>query len=105
MYVDLYFSKNSVKIEEYNVLGMSALQVAMKIEEVELVPINPQAYPFSHEYTLAQYERKILQTLNFKLFPDTLYNWVDYLIEKWDSFVANHELDTNTHFFKSFVDI
>ena len=41
MYVDLYFSKNSVKIEEYNVLGMSALQVAMKIEEVELVPINP----------------------------------------------------------------
>ena len=105
MYVDLYFSKNSVKIEEYNVLGMSALQVAMKMEEVELVPINPQAYPFSHEYTLSQYERKILQTLNFKLFPDTLYNWVDYLIEKWDSFVANHELDTNTHFFKSFVDI
>ena len=43
MYIDLYFSKNRVKIEEYNVLGMSALWIAMKIEESKSVPINPSA--------------------------------------------------------------
>ena len=41
MYVDLYLSKKSVRLEEYNVLGLSALQIAMKIEEVDIVTINP----------------------------------------------------------------
>lgn len=89
MYVDLYLSKKRVRLEEYNVLGLSALQIAMKIEEVDIVTINPTGYPYSHEYTLADYERKILETLNFKLFPDTLYSWVDILIDYWDNFAAN----------------
>ena len=89
MYVDLYLSKKNVRLEEYNVLGLSALQIAMKIEEVDIVTINPTAYPYSPEYTLADYERKVLETLNFKLFPDTLYSWVDILIDYWDNFSAN----------------
>ena len=47
MYVDSYLSKNRVSIEEYNVLGISALQIAMKIEEVDIVSMNPSAYPYS----------------------------------------------------------
>ena len=53
MYVDLYLSKNRVNIEEFNVLGLSALQIAMKIEEVEIISMNPSAFPYSHEFTLA----------------------------------------------------
>ena len=71
---------------------MSALQIAMKIEGFDTVPMNPSTYRFSHEYTLAQYERKIVRALNFKLIPDTLFNWVDFLLDCWNSFAASQDL-------------
>ena len=95
MYVDSYLSKNRVSIEEYNVLGLSALQIAMKIEEVDIVSMNPSAYPYSQEFTLVQYEKKIVQSLNFKLLPDPLYSWVDLLIDYWDNYLANQKLKSN----------
>ena len=95
MYVDSYLSKNTVPIEEFNVLGLSALQIAMKIEEVDIVSMNPSAYPYSHHFTLAQYEKKIVTSLNFKLLPDTLCNWVDLLIDNWDNYLASQKLKSN----------
>ena len=35
MFVDLFLSKESVPIEDYNVLGLSSLQIAMKLEETD----------------------------------------------------------------------
>ena len=35
MIVDLFLSKESVPIEDYNVLGLSSLQIAIKLEEVD----------------------------------------------------------------------
>ena len=35
MIVDLLLSKESVPIEDYNVLGLSSLQIAMKLEETD----------------------------------------------------------------------
>ena len=95
MYVDSYLSKNTVPIEEFNVLGLSALQIAMKIEEVDIVSMNPSAYRYSHHFTLAQYEKKIVSSLKFKLLPDTLYSWVDLLIDNWDNYLASQKLKSN----------
>ena len=95
MYVDSHLSKNRVNIEEFNVLGLSALQIAMKIEEVDIISMNPNAYPYSHQFTLAEYEKKIVTSLKFKLLPDTLYSWVEILIDNWDNYLASQKLKSN----------
>ena len=35
MIVDLFLSKESVSIEDYNAVGLSSLQIAIKLEEVD----------------------------------------------------------------------
>ena len=51
MYLDLYLSKHTVPIQEYNSLAMGCLQIAMKLEEVDDACLNPGLNP-SHQVQL-----------------------------------------------------
>jgi len=33
-------------------------------------------------------EREVLEVLNFKLMPDTLYFWLDLSVKLWDLYVS-----------------
>ena len=52
MYLDLYLSKHTVPIQEYNNLAMGCLQIAMKLEEVDDACLNQDMNP-SHLAQLA----------------------------------------------------
>ena len=104
MYIDLYLSKNNVKAEEYNILGMSSLSIAMKLDEVDVVNLDDTKHPYSDEFTLAEYEKKVVSALEFKILPDTLYQWVEIFITYWDSFAANYKPIPIEHLFKYFWD-
>ena len=52
MYLDLYLSKHTVPIQEYNNLAMGCLQIAMKLEEVDDACLNQHMNP-SHQAQLA----------------------------------------------------
>ena len=75
MYVDLYLSRQSVMLSEFKLVGITALQMAMKIEEVELVALTRLAVPNDGEKVM-KFEQKFLKTLNFRLLPDTLNFWL-----------------------------
>ena len=52
MYLDLYLSKHTVPIQDYNSLAMGCLQIAMKLEEVDDECLNQGLNP-SHQVQLA----------------------------------------------------
>lgn len=83
MYVSLFLSKERVGVEEFDILGIAALQIAMKIEEIDIVSLNHRV-AYSPRFTLPQYETRIIDKLGKKLLPDTLYNWLEIFIEYWD---------------------
>ena len=105
MYIDLYLSKNNVKVEEYNILSMSSLSIAMKLDEVDVMNLDDTKNPYSDEFTLAEYEKKVVSALQFKILPDTLYQWVEIFITYWDCFAANYKPMPIEHLFKYVWDV
>ena len=83
---------------------MSSLQIAMKLEEIDVVNLESARHPYSQEYTLAQYEQKVMQVLEFKLLPDTLYHWVEILMTYWDNYAASLKPEPIGHLFKSILE-
>ena len=88
MYVSLFLSEERVGVEEFDILGIAALQIAMKIEEIDIVSLNHRV-AYSPRFTLPQYETRIINKLGMKLLPDTLYNWLEIFIEYWDQYSLN----------------
>lgn len=74
-------------------LGTTALYMAMKIEEV----VWKSSSKFS-EYTMfafsthqiANKEREMVLSFNWRLNPLTLSFWVDALCNQWDLYIASH---------------
>ena len=83
---------------------MSSLQIAMKLEEIDVVNLESARHPYSYKYTLAQYEQKVMQVLEFKLLPDTLYHWVEILMTYWDNYATSLEPKPIGHLFKSILE-
>ena len=95
-------SKKRVRADEFQLLGISALYLAMKMDEVELRRVTEFAFYTENAVSASQIavqERQIVQTLNFNILPDTLYFWVDLLMDQWDSFaLVTLELSTQNLF-------
>jgi hypothetical protein len=72
-YIDRFMSRRNVARETLQLLGVTALLVAAKFEEVSPPSINDLVYITDNTYTKAQIielEKLLLQTLNFQLgFP------------------------------------
>ena len=75
MYVDLYLSRESTLLSELKLVGITALQIAMKIEEVDLVALSRLIAPDDGEKVLKM-EQKMLRAFKFRLLPDTLNFWL-----------------------------
>ena len=99
MYVCLFLQKERVNVDEYDILGITALQLAMKIEEIDIVSFNHRV-AYSEKFTIPEYETRIMNNLGMKLLPDTLYNWLEVYIEYWDQFILNSEPRPLRVFFK-----
>jgi hypothetical protein len=93
-YVDRVISNNPrVKKNEFQLLGIAALHVAGKSEEIYPPKMEDWVRAADGGYTIAQIvqaERTVLRSLGFKIFPATVYNWTNWLMSQWDAFVEYH---------------
>lgn len=93
-YVDRFLSRSSgVKKEEYQLVGLSCMYLAAKIEEVLPPFLADWATSADNGYSvdlITFMEKKILKTIDFKVFPATSYNWINWLMTQWDSYIEFH---------------
>ena len=68
--IDQFLLHTQCELEQFQLLGITALYIACKYEEVYFPRINEFIYSTAHTYTkqqMLQFEIKILQTLNFDI--------------------------------------
>ena len=102
MYVDLYLSKQSTQLSDFKLLGINALHVAMKMEEVELVALGRIANQ-SEIKKITEIEKKMLKVLNYRILPDTLNFWLESVMKFWDHFALNKRPSALPLFFKKAI--
>jgi len=97
-FIDRFFEKATYRIPvtEFQTIGITAVVIAAKMEEVYLPDMHHFAtlagknnLRVSH---LRIMERRILQTLNFRLQPVTLVAWADCYTKLWDRYASWNNL-------------
>lgn len=108
--MDAYLDVSYCDTSTLELLGKTSLFIAMKIEEIVPLRLEEVCYPFEAR-CVEPMEREMLNVLNFKLLPDTLYSWFELTVKLWDLFVdfeaaqfgcslykpAEQEFDPNRH--------
>lgn len=102
MYVDLFLSKQSTQLSDFKLVGITALHIAMKIEEVDLVALGRIASQ-SEIRKITDIEKKMLRVLDYKLLPDTLNFWLESVMKFWDHFAFNKKPSALPLFFKKTI--
>jgi len=101
-YVDRYLSMTpNIKKMDLQLVGVTALLLASKMEEIESCELRSLVVSTAGAYTLKQImdmEVIILKTLKCKLFPQTTYNWASYLMLDRDKFVDSDIAKVSTFF-------
>ena len=87
--VDRFLSLSKISKKGFQLLGISALFISSKAEEISVPRISDFAaatgdYCTGSEIVLM--EKRILSTLSWKIFPSTLSAWSNWLMTEWDSF-------------------
>jgi hypothetical protein len=92
--VDRYLSVVAdIRKEEYQLVGLSALYISAKVEEVSVRKLNEFAQSADNGFRKAdicRMERCILRSLKWKIFigtPSALLNWLTW---QWDAFLDSH---------------
>lgn len=93
-YVDRYLSACAgVKKEEFQLVGLSAMFVAAKAEEI----CNPKIADFARSadngYSQTQIksmELRLLRALAWRMFPPTVFNWLNLSMSLWDEFLSSY---------------
>jgi cyclin E len=102
-YIDQVLTRQSIRINKLQLLGITALFMAAKMEELE-----PQSATKFVNYTdaycsateICTREREILRMLSWRLNPDTLIFWLEYYVRMWDQFVLLRGLPSHFSFKK-----
>ncbi|CAG9327905.1 unnamed protein product [Blepharisma stoltei] len=93
-YVDRFLSiQKGIKKDEFQLIGLAAMYIAAKTEEVYAPKISEWAKSADNGYSLPaikMMEKIILSRLDWKIFPATIYNWTNWLMSQWDKFVEFH---------------
>ena len=93
-FCDRYLSRNlGVRKEEYQLVGLTSMYLASKIEEVLPPGLSDWASSADNGYTTSSIiamERQLLISLNFKTSPATSNAWLSWLMTQWDSFIEYH---------------
>lgn len=102
--VDKYTEKCGFELDEYQLLGITSLFLAAKIEESKTRPVQEYSMVTDFSYSEAEIifrERLILQTLNYDIFPKLpqFYFDVNYFSSNFGSF----NLDDKKEVFNCFI--
>jgi cyclin E len=93
-FCDRYMSRNpNVKKEEYQLVGLTSMYLAAKIEEVLPPSLDDWASSADNGYSPSSVilmEKALLKSLGFKTTPATANSWLSWLMTQWDSFVDFH---------------
>mmetsp|Transcript_29044 Transcript_29044/g.51963 ORF Transcript_29044/g.51963 Transcript_29044/m.51963 type:complete len:475 (-) Transcript_29044:1657-3081(-) len=93
-HVDRFLSRYpSVMKEHFQLVGLVAIYIAAKSEEIYTPRITDFAKAAQNTYTVEEIrhmERLMLQRLSWLMFPVTVYTWVSWLMSQWDSFCLFH---------------
>ena len=93
-YADRYLSRcPGVKKEEYQLIGLTCMYLAAKVEEVLPPFLADWATSADNGYSpdmITHMEKCLLRNLDFKVFPATCYNWTNWLMTQWDLYLDFH---------------
>lgn len=91
-YLDKYMMiQPCIKRDNFQLLGMSCLWIAVKTEEVNGIRIQNLLEMTGNVYTESQVketERDLVIKLGWKLCPPTLNGWMNVIINLWDMYIA-----------------
>ena len=89
-YLDWALTLTPIKLEDAQLLAITCLSLACKIEEIQLSSTKSfSRYTKNHcsEERIVQMERRLTNLFKFRLSPTTLYFWQQYFCMEWDSLV------------------
>jgi cyclin E len=94
-FIDRYISMTDYEIpkNELQLIGVTSLLVACKVEEVYIPRMNDFALATDGGYTkeqILEMEYKVMQTLRYKLHPMTLCTWSNWFLNMWDIFAEQN---------------
>lgn len=93
-YLDRYLATvPNVKKEEYQLIGICGMYIASKNEEIYSPRISDFAKSAANGYSvenIKSMEKTMLKKLNWKIFPGTAFNWLNWLMTQWDKFILYH---------------
>lgn len=90
-YIDVTLTHEQVNINKFQLLGITALFMAAKMEELEPQVASKFATLTSNvckSTDICKRERELVKRMGWKLNPDTLYFWFEYFVRCWDQFVV-----------------
>lgn len=100
-YTDKFFegTQNLYGPEELQLIGVTAVYIASKVEEVYVPTIK--LFSKSTNYSssvrkICQMERTIFNVLKFKLHPVTLISWADWYTKQWDEYADQNNMHSLT---------
>ncbi|OMJ82547.1 hypothetical protein SteCoe_16711 [Stentor coeruleus] len=87
--IDRFLSLVKISKKSFQLVGISALFLACKIEEI----YSPRIRDFSAASgescpmaAIVDMEKKLLKSMNWKILPSTLYSWSNWLMTEWDNY-------------------
>jgi cyclin E len=82
-----------IKKNEFQLFGIACMVIASKCEEIYPPRLDDWVKSADNGYSPKQIlntEKILLNSLNFKIYPATVYNWINWLMSQWDNFVDYH---------------
>ena len=90
-FVDRYLSlQKNVKKVELQLIGVTSLFIASKMEEVLSPKVRDFAKSTDDAYTMEQIihmEKKMMAKMSYLLAPPTLFMWANWFMSQWDLFL------------------
>ena len=97
-YVDKFLSlESNVKNDEFQLLGLTAMYVACKMEEVYPIQTSDFLLSADNLYSLdqiASMELALYRKLDFHLTPTTAQTWLLWYMSQWDAYIQKDSPDT-----------
>ena len=87
--IDKYLSSVKILRKNFQLVGISALFLASKTEEVYSPRVTDFSAASGNSCSMAgilKMERKLLTSLSWRILPATLFSWCTWLMTEWDNY-------------------
>lgn len=93
-FVDMFLMYHpNVKKSEFQLVGICALLLSMKITEINTIPSDKILCLANNIFSKDQMislEMQMINNLGWRLNPMTLHHWAAYITSNWDTFAINN---------------